>query len=213
MSSNWLTYDEISNQLNISSNIVKIELKEIKKLKIEVIKLKLIGIAGDSGVGKSTLALRLSKKLDCPFLDIDKVILSSEYLNTETKTPQTFKMKSEYFNLLIDNLKNTESPISNLINSLVEQEISKISKENKTIIVEWMLLPYLKVWQDCTTKILINANDLLRRNAAIKNKLITEEQFDDCVSVARIGYSKFDYDYIFENNYDEESLENILDKF
>lgn len=76
-----------------------------------------------------------------------------------------------------------------------------------------MLLPYLKVWQDCTTKILINANDLLRRNTAIKNKLITEEQFDDCVSVARIDYSKFDYDYIFENNYDEESLENILDKF
>ena len=95
--------------------------------------MKIIGITGDSGVGKSTLALRLSKKLDCPFLDIDKVILSSEYLNTETKTPQTFKLQTEHFNLLIDNLKNTESPISNLINNLIEQEISKISKENKTI--------------------------------------------------------------------------------
>ena len=175
--------------------------------------MKIIGITGDSWVGKSTLALRLSKKLDCPFLDIDKVILSSEYLNTETKTPQTFKLQTEHFNLLIDNLKNTESPISNLINNLIEQEISKISKENKTIIVEWMLLPYLKIWQDCNTKILINANDILRRNTAIKNNLITEEQFDDCVSVARIDYSKFNYDYIFENNYDEKTLENILDKF
>lgn len=175
--------------------------------------MKIIGITGDSGVGKSTLALRLSKKLDCPFLDIDKVILSSEYLNTETKAPQTFKLQTEHFNLLIDNLKNTESPISNLINNLIEQEISKISKENKTIIVEWMLFPYLKIWQDCNTKILINANDILRRNTAIKNNLITEEQFDDCVSVARIDYSKFNYDYIFENNYDEKTLENILDKF
>lgn len=175
--------------------------------------MKIIGITGDSGVGKSTLALRLSKKLDCPFLDIDKVILSSEYLNTETKAPQTFKLQTEHFYLLIDNLKNTESPISNLINNLIEQEISKISKENKTIIVEWMLLPYLKIWQDCNTKILINANDILRRNTAIKNNLITEEQFDDCVSVARIGYSKFDYDYIFSNNYDNKSLEDILDKF
>lgn len=175
--------------------------------------MKIIGITGDSGVGKSTITLRLSEKLNCPFLDIDKVILNSEYLDTESKTPHTFKLQSEHFNLLIDNLKNTESPISNLINNLVEQEISKISKEDKIIIVEWMLLPYLKIWQDCTTKILINSNDILRRNNAIKNNLITEEQFDDCVSVARIDYSKFNYDYIFENNYDEKTLEDILDRF
>jgi dephospho-CoA kinase len=178
-----------------------------------VVNLKIIGITGDSGVGKSTITLRLSEKLSCPFLDIDKVILNSEYLETKSKTTHTFKLKSEHFNLLIDNLKNTESPISNLINNLVKQEISKISKENKTIIVEWMLLPYLKIWQDCNTKILINANDILRKNTAIKNNLITEKQFDDCVAVARIDYSEFNYDYIFENNYDEKSLENILNKF
>lgn len=175
--------------------------------------MKIIGITGDSGVGKSTIALRLSEKLNCLFLDIDKVILNSEYFDTESKTPHTFKLQSEHFNLLIDNLKNTESPISSLINNLVEQEISKISKENKTIIVEWMLLPYLKVWKDCNTKILINANDILRRNNAIQNNLITEEQFDECVSITKMDYSKFDYDYIFENKYNEELLENILYKF
>ena len=127
--------------------------------------------------------------------------------------PHTFKLQSEYFNLLIDNLENTESPISNLINNLVEQEINKISKENKIIIVEWMLLLYLKIWKYCNTKILINANGILRRNIAIKNNLITEKQFDDCVSVARINHKKFEYDYVFENNYNEESLKNILDRF
>lgn len=127
--------------------------------------------------------------------------------------PHTFKLQSECFNLLIDNLENTESPISSLINNLVEQEIKKISKENKIIIVEWMLLPYLKIWKDCNTKILINTNDPLRKNIVIKNNLITEKQFDDCVSVARINYKKFEYDYVFENNYNEESLKNILDRF
>ncbi len=175
--------------------------------------MEIIGITGDSGVGKSTIALRLSEKLNCPFLDIDKVILNSEYLDTGSKTPRTFKLQSEHFNLLIDNLKNTESPISNLINNLVEQEISKISETNNIVIVEWMFLPYLKVWQDCNTKILINANDTLRRNTAIRNNLITEKQFDECVSIAKLDYNKFDYDYIFENNYDEKSLENILNKF
>lgn len=76
-----------------------------------------------------------------------------------------------------------------------------------------MLLPYLKIWKDCNTKMLINANDILRRNIAIKNNLITDKQFDDCVSVARINYKKFEYDYVFENNYNEESLKNILDRF
>ena len=76
-----------------------------------------------------------------------------------------------------------------------------------------MLLPFLKIWKDCNTKILINSNDVLRKNTAIKNNLITEQQFDDCVSVARIDYSQFDYDYIFENNYNQESVEKILNKF
>lgn len=89
--------------------------------------MKIIGITGDSGVGKSTIALKLSEKLNCPFLDIDKVISNSEYLNTESETPHNFKLQQDYFDLLIDNLKDTESPISNLLNNLVEQEISKIS--------------------------------------------------------------------------------------
>lgn len=175
--------------------------------------MKIIGITVDSGVGKSTIALKLSEKLNYPFLDIDKVILNSEYLNTENETPHNFKLQQDYFDLLIDNLKDTESSISNLINNLVEQEISKISNKNETIIIEWMLLPFLKIWKDCNTKILINSNDILRKNTAIKNNLITEQQFDDCVSVARIDYSQFDYDYIFENNYNQESVEKILNKF
>ena len=173
--------------------------------------MKIIGITGDSGVGKSIIALKLSEKLNCSFLDVDKLILNSEYLDTESKTPHNFKLEQEHFDLLIDNFK--DSPISNLINNLIEQEINKISKENKMLIIEWMLLPYLKIWKDCNTKILINSNDVLRRNIAIKNNLTTEQQFDDCVSVVRIDYSQFNYDYVFENNYDEESLKNILDKF
>ena len=175
--------------------------------------MKLIGITGDSGVGKSTLALKLSKKLKCSFLDIDKVILNSEPMAKENKTPQVSKMKPEYFDLLIDNLENSNSGISMLLNNMVETEINKISKENDTIIVEWMFLPYLKIWKECNTKILIKAEEELRRNNAINNKLITEEQYDGCVSIVKVDYSKFDYDYIFSNTYDNKSLEDILDVF
>ena len=43
------------------------------------------------------LALKLSKKLKCPFLDIDKVILNSELIVKEDRTLQISKMKSQYF--------------------------------------------------------------------------------------------------------------------
>lgn len=175
--------------------------------------MKLIGITGDSGVGKSTLALKLGNKLKCPFLDIDKVILNSGPMAKENKNPQVSKMKPEYFDLLIDNLENSDSGISVLLNNMVETEINKISKENGTIIVEWMFLPYLKIWQKCDTKILIKVDEELRRSNAIKNKLITEEQYDGCVSIVKVEYSKFDYDYTFNNNYNNKSLEDILDKF
>lgn len=175
--------------------------------------MKLIGITGDSGVGKSTLALRLSEKLKCPFLDIDKVILNSESIAKEDRTPQISKMKPEYFKLLIDNLENLDSGISMLLNNMVETEINKISKESDTIIVEWMFLPYLKIWQECDTKILMKVDEELRRSNAINNKLVTEEQYDGCVSIVKVDYSEFDYDYTFYNNYDNKSLQEILDEF
>ena len=178
-----------------------------------MIDLKLIGITGDSGVGKSTLALRLSEKLKCPFLDIDKVILNSESISKEDRTPQISKMKPEYFKLLIDNLENLNSGISMLLNNMVENEVNKISKESDTIIVEWIFLPYLKIWQECDTKILMKVDEELRRSNAINNKLVTKEQYDGCVSMVKVDYSKFDYDYTFYNNYDNKSLEKILDKF
>lgn len=61
-----------------------------------MVDLKLIGITGYSVVGKTTLALRLSEKLKCPFLDIDKVILNSEPMAKEKNSP-SFKNETRIF--------------------------------------------------------------------------------------------------------------------
>lgn len=73
-------------------------------------------------------------------------------------------------------------------------------------------MPYLRIWQEWYKKILTKADEQLKRNNAIKNKLITEKQYDGCVLMVKVDYSKFDYNYIFDNNYDNKSLEDILDK-
>lgn len=70
-------------------------------------------------MGKSTLALMLCKKLKCPFSSVDKVILNSEPMVKENKTSQVSKMKPEYFGLLINNLENSNSGISVLLNNMI----------------------------------------------------------------------------------------------
>lgn len=176
--------------------------------------MKLIGITGNSGSGKTTLANKLSQKLNCKMIDIDKQILSNDAFNNNINTiPNDEKLNSEQFKILIDNFEDRESLISVFINGIVETELQRISKEQGIVIVEWMLLPYLKVWEHCNTKVLITADENKRRENAINNKLITAEKYDKCFDSVKVNYEQFEYDYIFNNKYDEESIIKVLENF
>lgn len=131
----------------------------------------------------------------------------------KNKTPNFNRLKPEHFKLLTDSLENTNSPLSIFINGLVEKEIERISKDANIIIVEWMLLPYLKIWNKCDKKVLITADENLRKSNSIKNNLILENEYNKCFSFVKVEYDNFNYDYIFDNKYDEKSIIKILEKF
>lgn len=175
--------------------------------------MKIIGITGNSGIGKTTISKKLSEKLHCPYIDVDKPLLGSELFENKNKMPNLDRLRPEHFKLLTDSLEYTNSPLSIFINELVEKEIERISKDTNIIIVEWMLLPYLKIWNRCDTKILINADESLRKSNSIKNDLISENEYNKCFSFIKVEYDNFNYDYIFDNKYDEKSIIKILEKF
>ena len=175
--------------------------------------MKIIGITGNSGVGKTTISKRLSEKLHCPYIDVDKPLLGSELFENKNKTPNFDRLKLEHFKLLTDSLEDTSNPLSIFINGLVEKEFERISLDNNIIVVEWMLLPYLKIWNKCDIKVLITADESLRKNNSINNNLILENEYDKCFELVKVEYDNFNYDYIFDNKYDENSILKILENF
>lgn len=89
---------------------------------------------------------------------------------------------------------------------------NKLKEEPKIIILEWALLPVdRKYWDKCDIKVLMKADDKKRKSKVMERDQISEEYFLKRDS-GSIDYSHFTFDYIFENDYMPETMENIVKK-
>ena len=183
--------------------------------------MKIIGITGKSGSGKTTISEMLSKKLNCNTIDIDKIghkvtsdekvtkklckVFGKEILNKDEKVDRkklgniVFSNK-EKMNILTD---ITWNYMQNIIDEILKKE------EKDVIILDWALLPISKYWDKIDVKILMKANDEQRKNIVINRDKITEEYFFKRESNS-INYSTYKFDYIFENNYMLKDMEKIM---
>lgn len=84
------------------------------------------------------------------------------------------------------------------------------------IILEWILLPDSEYWSKCDFKILVTADSIKRKEFVLKRDNISEEYFEKRDS-ASIDYSPFNFDYVFENDYQklimDNAIEAITDKY
>lgn len=183
--------------------------------------MKIIGITGKSGSGKSTLATILAEKLKCESINIDKI---------GHKATSNEKISQKLCNLFgkeildddgkIDRKKLGDIVFSNpeKMNILTEitwgymQEILDgiLQKQPPIIILEWALLPVdSKYWEKCDIKILMQADDIERKNKVIERDQISEEYFLKR-DAGSIDYTLVEFDYIFENDYKEETMQKIV---
>ncbi len=185
--------------------------------------MKIIGITGKSGSGKSTLTQELAKKLKGERVNIDKI--GHQATNDEKisqKLCEVFGNCIRSENGKIDRKKLGDIVFSNKekMNQLTEitwgymqQVLDEILKqEPKILILEWALLPSVsKYWKQCDVKILIKANDKIRKNKVMERDGITEEYFTKR-DANSMDYSQFQFDYIFENDYQLETIEKIANQ-
>lgn len=185
--------------------------------------MKIIGITGKSGSGKSTLASLLAEKLKCKSINIDKI--GHQATNDEKisqKLCEVFGNCIRNENGKIDRKKLGNIVFSNQekMNQLTEitwgymqQVLDEILKqEPEILILEWALLPSVsKYWNQCNVKILVKANDTIRKNKVMQRDKITEEYFTKR-DASSIDYSQFQFDYIFENDYQLETMEKIINQ-
>ena len=94
----------------------------------------------------------------------------------------------------------------------MQQQLDSIlSQDDETIVLEWILLPHSRYWKKCDCKILVTSDDARRKNKVMERDNISEEYFDKRDS-ASIDYSQIKFDYIFENDYQAQTMRKILDR-
>ena len=157
-------------------------------------------LTGMMGVGKSTIGLKLAKKLEFTFIDIDKIIETREGCSIN----QVFKSKGEiYFrkmetNTTLQELKKINSVISlgggAFLNSSIRKYVKKFSK---------------CFWLD------ININELIKRLERNKKRpLLHKKNINETVKQIYIErkktYSEADYKIKCDTLKPEEIVNKIL---
>lgn len=183
--------------------------------------MKIIGITGKSGSGKSTLTALLSQKLQCESVDIDKI--GHKATNNEKISQKLCEVFGD--EILGKDHKIDRKKLGNIVFSSTEkmdmltqitwgymQEILDeiLEKEPEIIILEWALLPIdSKYWEKCDIKILMQSDDTQRKNKVMERDNISEEYFLKR-DAGSMDYTAFEFDYVFENDYKTETMNEIV---
>lgn len=184
--------------------------------------MKIIGITGKSGSGKSTFASLLAQKLNCKHIDIDKIGHEALYrpdnldvlcekFGTEILDVNGNLDRKKIGNIVFSQTDKMEELTDITWNHMQQQLNQILSQDDDIIILEWILLPHSKYWELCSSKILVKSDDLARKNKVMERDNISEEYFNKRDS-ASIDYSTIQFDYIFENDYQTQTMDEVLNK-
>ena len=183
--------------------------------------MKLIGITGKTGTGKSTIATILAQKLGGQYVDIDKIG------HQATSDPIITKKLCDIFgNELLDangtiNRKklgnivfgdtNKMQILTDITWEYMEHKLDYILLQKQQFsIFDWALLPKVKYWDMCDMKILIVSDDIVRRKRILERDHISEEYLEKRES-ATLDYSKLSFDFIFDNDYTKKSMDTFVE--
>ena len=184
--------------------------------------MKIIGITGKSGSGKTTFASLLAQKLNCKHIDIDPIGHEALF------QPEIFDSLCEKFGrgILDENGKVDRKRVGEVVFSQKQKmdELTELTwgymqkildeiliKNDDIIILDWILLPNSKYWKMCDLKILVTSDENERKQKILKRDNISEEYLEKRES-ASFDYSTFEFDYIFENDYKVETMKKIIEE-
>ena len=170
----------------------------------------IICLCGKSGSGKSTIAKLIQKeKPNSIHIDIDKIgHLSHNDASVKEKLINTFGKKiltnnnidRKKLGKIVFSSKEEMKKLEDITWTYMEHEIDKIitSKKDKTIILDWLLLPKTKYFESCDLRILVDIPYEVRKERVLKRDNITDEQFE-LRERNTIEYDKNNFDIVLTN--------------
>lgn len=181
----------------------------------------IVSLCGKSGSGKSTVANLLESESNGKIvvLDIDKIghkVLTFDSVKNELvkvfgkNVVKNGKVdRKELGNITFSSTTQMDK-LTDITWKYMEIEIDKFISENsnKTIILDWQLIPKTKYFNMSDIKILIDTSYDIRLQRAMKRDGISKSSFD-LRDKASIDYSTFSFDYIFKTN-DYEKIKKVV---
>lgn len=169
----------------------------------------IIGITGKSGSGKSTYAEKLAENTDYYVIHVDDI--SHEVMeldHVKSKLISIFghnvlhdgKINRKYIGDLVFTTRHVYNSVSKLIWNEVKIKIDNILTEHDNIILDWILLPHSHYWTKCDKKILIIADEKIRKEKVMQRDSISVEYLEKRDS-AGIPYDNIIFDEIVKNEY------------
>lgn len=173
----------------------------------------IISICGKSGSGKSTIAKRIiDERKNAIHIDIDKIA------HQVLTIPKVKQQLQEHFQDVLTDDEVDRKKLGPIVFSsqenmdiltqitwpYMEQEIDRIISENKDkiIILDYLLLPKTKYFDQSDIKILLDIPKEVRRERILKRDNISEDKFNLRDS-SSIDYDKDKFDFIISSdNYD-----------
>lgn len=184
--------------------------------------MKIVAVTGKSGSGKSTLARELAKRLNCRYVDIDKVGHEALY-NPSAKDAlcEAFgnqilvdgKVDRKKVGKIVFADKKEMDKLTEITWEYMQKVLDQMLSEGDSeyIVFDWALLPNSKYWEIAYVRILANANEQRRKERIMKRDNISEEYFNLRES-ASWDYTNETFDYIFENEYKDECLNAMVER-
>lgn len=181
--------------------------------------MNLIGITGKTGTGKSTIATILAQKLNGIYVDIDKIghkatsdpIITQKLCNIfgDGLLNKDGNIDRKKLGTIVFSDTNKMQILTDITWEYMEQELDKILlQKQQYFIFDWALLPKVKYWDMCDMKILVTSDDNIRKKRILERDHISEEYLQKRES-AVLDYSTLSFDYIFNNDYTEETIDSF----
>ena len=178
----------------------------------------IICICGKSGSGKSAIAKLIQKeKPNSIHIDIDKIghmshsdkIVKQKLIDTFGKMILTDNnIDRKKLGKIVFSNKDEMRKLEIITWGYMEQEIDKIIKNNKDkiIILDYLLLPRTKYFNNCDLRILVDIPYEIRKERVMKRDNISEEKFNLRES-SSIDYDKSSFDIVLK---DEDIKRKVL---
>jgi dephospho-CoA kinase len=144
----------------------------------------LIGITGKSGSGKTTAAKWMANNMEYFLIDVDEVghkILDIPEVQAKIKEAFGVEVSSTNRKALGDVVFNNREKMkeyADMTFKLMCDEIDKLIDTHPNCIIEWILLPKTKYFNQCDIKILCKRSYEKRLNDVMERDGITQEYFE-----------------------------------